>query len=141
MDLIDIDDKGHQLERKAGEAFRAMNAQARSDLGIDLPVNVATRIRKRQEELYAAWEAAGKDPAHPVAKPGESEHDEENGAHAVDINQASDARILPWLCRRGPSFGFYATASCEKHHWAWYAVRPPWGRWLRHIANLRSWTG
>jgi LAS superfamily LD-carboxypeptidase LdcB len=141
VNLVPIDDKGHKLEEKAAAAFRAMNAAAWAELHLELPVNVAARSRKRQEELYAAWEKGGKDPAHPVAKPGESEHDEENGAHAVDINQASDARILPWLCRRAPSFGFYATASREKHHWAWYAKRPPLHLYVRHLSNLRSWSG
>jgi len=110
------------------------------DLGINLIdlVNVSTRSAKRQKELYDAWIAAGKPAATPVAKPGTSEHDEEN-ANALDINQSSDARVLPWLCKNGPTFGFFATARGEKWHWAWYGERPPLTRWVRHVANLKRW--
>lgn len=139
MPLLPIDSQGHQLEEQAAHAFLAMNAAAKADLGIDLPVNVAARSRKRQQELYDAWVAAGSPAAHPVAKPSESEHDEENGAHAVDINQSSDPRILPWLCKNAPRFGFFATARHEKHHWAHYVGKPPTNRYIRHLANLRDW--
>lgn len=147
MQLVDIGN-GHQLNEKAAPAFLAMNAAIVAELGIPLHVNVSTRTETRQGELYAAyvvalkkWENEGSDPAKcpaPVAKPGLSEHDEKN-ANAVDVNQASDARILPWLCKNGPRFGFYATASHEKWHWAWYDGRPPLTRYIRHLANLKSW--
>lgn len=133
--------RGHKLEEKAANAFLAMCESAKADLGINLTdfVNVSVRSTKRQKELYDAWVAAGKPAATPVAEPnGKGEH-AENNANALDINQASDARILPYLCKRGPTFGFYATASNEKHHWAWYAKRPPLTRWIRHLANLKRW--
>ncbi len=137
MELVDIG-HGHKLNEKAAPAFLAMQASAAKE-GIALPVNVSVRPRKRQQELYDAWIAAGSPPATPVAKPnGSSEHDESN-ANGLDINQASDARILPWLCRHGPDFGFYATARGEKWHWAHYSGHPPAARYIRHLLNLKAW--
>ncbi len=137
MQLVDIGN-GHKLNEQAGRAFLAMDAAIFAELGIHLPVNVSTRSLTRQKQLYAKWVAAGKPAANPVAKPGTSEHDE-NTAVAVDINQSSDKRILPWLCKNGPTYGFYFTASNERHHVAWYAKRPPLTRWIRHVANLKKW--
>lgn len=137
MGLKSIGQGKHALTEKAADAFLLMQADAAKE-GIALPVNVSVRSTKRQKELYDAWVAAGKPAATPVAKPGTSEHDEEN-ANALDINQASDARILPWLCKNGPTYGFFATAGNERHHWAWYQKRPPITRWVRHLANLRRW--
>lgn len=137
MQFVDIGN-GHKLSEQAGRAFLAMDAAIFAELGIRLPVNVSTRSLTRQKQLYAKWVAAGKPAASPVAKVGTSEHDE-NTAVAVDINQSSDKRILPWLCKNGPTFGFFATASNEKHHWAWYDKRPPLTRWVRHLANLKKW--
>jgi len=132
--------RGHHLNERAEPSFALMADAFKRDLGINLIdlVNVSTRSAKRQKELYDAWIAAGKPAATPVAKPGTSEHDEEN-ANALDINQSSDARVLPWLCKNGPTFGFFATARGEKWHWAWYGERPPLTRWVRHVANLKRW--
>lgn len=133
--------RGHYLNESAADAFLAMDAAAKAELGINLIdlVNVSTRSFTRQKQLYAKWVAAGKPAANPVAVSGTSEHDEGN-ANALDINQASDARILPWLCKNGPTYGFYATASNEKHHWAHYDGHPkPVQRYIRHVNNLKAW--
>ena len=130
---------GHRLNERAADAFLKMDAAAKAELGISLPVNVSTRSLTRQKQLYAKWVAAGKPAANPVAVPGTSEHDEGN-ANALDINQASDARILPWLCKNGPTYGFYFTASNERHHVAWYDGHPkPVQRYIRHVNNLKAW--
>jgi LAS superfamily LD-carboxypeptidase LdcB len=137
MDYLDIGN-GHKLATPAGRAFLAMDAAIFAELGLHLPVNVSTRSLTRQKQLYAKWVAAGKPAANPVAVPGTSEHDE-NNAVAVDINQSSDARILPWLCKNGPTFGFFATAKNEKWHWAHYLGKPPTSRYIRHVNNLKAW--
>lgn len=144
--LVDVDNKGHQLEEKAAVAFLAMYKAAVAD-GVNLVINSATRDTKKQQALYAAyvarrknWDDSGSNPASkptPVAKPGTSEH-EEPRAIAVDIN-VTNARALSWLMQHGPTHGFYATASGERWHWAFYGAEIPARLLERHRANLANW--
>lgn len=139
---------GHWLNESAADAFLAMCASAIAD-GINIHVNVSVRPASRQKTLFAQyvkdlarWAREGSVPADkptPVARPGQSEHDEEK-ANAVDIAQASDPRILPWMLKHGPSFGFYATARGEKWHWGHYRAPAPKRFLERHAANAAEWS-
>lgn len=144
--LVDVDNKGHQLEEKAAVAFLAMYKAAVAD-GVNLVVNSATRDSTKQTKLYADyvvklknWEGLGSNPASkpmPVAKPGTSEHEIGN---AVDINQASSPNVLPWLIQHARTFGFYATALNERWHWAYYNYSPPTKLLERHEMNVKRWS-
>jgi LAS superfamily LD-carboxypeptidase LdcB len=144
--LVDIDDKGHQLEESAGKAFLEMKAAAVA-AGFDVVVNSATRDQEKQKELFcsyikamSAWMKAGskaEDKPKPVAAPGKSEH--EFGI-ACDLN-VKDPNFFRWLKTNSTSFGFWFTASREPWHIAHYPDGPPTHLRERHLSNLRSWSG
>lgn len=144
--LVDVDNKGHQLEEKAAVAFLAMYKAAVAD-GVNLVVNSATRDSTKQAKLYADyvvklknWESLGSNPANkpmPVARPATSEH-EEPRAIAVDIN-VTNARTLNWLMEHSTQYGFYFTATGERWHVAYYGDTIPARLLERHRTNLANW--
>ncbi len=146
MNLVPIDDKGHQLEEKAAAAWLKLKAEAEA-AGFVVEVNSATRDPEKQKGLYcsyikamAAWMKAGS-PAEskpkPVAKPGTSEH-ETGKALDLDVKNPSFFR---WLKLNSTTHGFWFTASREMWHICFYPDGPPTHLRERHLSNLRNWSG
>lgn len=147
VELIEIDDHGHELETRAATAWKQMRLAAALD-GVRLEVRTAYRDRKFQEELrkryeayqtylrdVAAWQtgggqAGGKpepkkvDWAALAAKPGSSEHEV---GRAVDIERhVADpdlaAAIDTWLNAHAATHGWARDVDSEQWHYAWWAA-------------------
>lgn len=110
-----IDYAGVKMIPQVAWAYYHM-ASAAAQAGLTLKVNSGWRSLEDQARLWAEGEA-GK--GAKASKPGHSNH---QMGWALDINQAHDARVLPWLRANARSYDFYETVSGEPWHWEW---RPP----------------
>lgn len=143
MSFTDVG-QGFKLAEKAAEAWGRMVSAAAAK-GIYFTINSAYRDPEKQKQLFqgyvkklAAWEKSGRKTPKPspVAAPGKSEH--EKGT-AVDIAVEGRPIIFQWLTTNATKYGFYATASGERWHWAFYSPAPPANLLKRHNDNLASW--
>lgn len=136
---------GHKLNPEAADAWLKLEAEAVA-LGFVVVVRSSTRDSQLQKELFSAyikmmarWMRNGSLPEQkpkPVAKPGQSEH-EEPRACAVDVD-VSEPKFRQWLLRNSTTYGFYFTALGERWHLAHYADGPPTHLRERHLSNLKN---
>lgn len=141
VELIEIDEAGHELEVAAAAAWHRMRDDA-AKAGVKLDAKTAYRdavyqrtLRERWERYrayetaLAAWKAGGKvgDPpaevehASPAARPGRSTHEV---GESVDIDRqikkpAETARIDAWLKANAKRFGWVNDVRSEPWHWTY----------------------
>ena len=135
VELIEIDDNGHELEIGAAQAWHRMRLDAEAD-GIKLEARTAFRDRAYQQDLrdrweryriykrkLEAWEAGGKTGLEPenvpyaplAARPGTSAHEVGDAVDVKDCNESTDANYL-WLKRNAKKFGWAHTVKSELWH-------------------------
>lgn len=115
LELLVIDDRGHQLRVDAARAFIEMRARAAAE-GVLLVVNSAFRSMASQETLYEMWLTGT---GNLAAKPGWSNH---QGGIAVDIESANGTNAaFAWLTRNAAAWGFHRTVPSEPWHWEFSA--------------------
>lgn len=149
IDLITVDDKGHELDAEAAHAWRRMVFAASLD-GIDLRINTAFRSRQYQQSLrdaydrwetyqrdLRAWEDGGRVGNGPTkvphaalaAKPGYSLHEI---GRAVDVLRAEgddpktarpDSPVDLWLEAHAAEYGFYRDVPGESWHFSYHGRR------------------
>jgi LAS superfamily LD-carboxypeptidase LdcB len=145
VELIGIDDSGHELEIGAAQAWHRLRIAAEAD-GLKLRARTAFRSREFQADLRAryeryseyrqrleAWEAGGKAGPEPAkvpfaalaAKPGRSAHEVGN---AVDVDGAKLvesstgpvlSKIAEWIRANAKKHGWLLTVKSEPWHIEW----------------------
>ena len=117
VDLVEIVDNGHEIERltlSAVEPYFAMVAAAKAS---DVTVAINSGFRSYPEQKFL-WEGFNKGLRgfNTAAKPGYSNH--QNGI-ALDIAVVGGAGnpTYDWLVVNATSFGFLRTVSGEPWHW------------------------
>ena len=136
VELIEIDDDGHELELGAAQSWHRMRLAAEAD-GIKLEANTAFRDRAYQKDLRERWEKysiykrkletweangmVGVEPekmprASPAARPGSSTHEVGNSVDVRDCNEETDANYI-WMNRNAKKFGWVNDVKSEIWHW------------------------
>lgn len=139
LELIEIDDQGHELDIGAASAWHRMRDEA-AKAGIKLEANTAFRDRAYQQSLRDKWERysiykrkldeweaggkSGEPPAEaphasPASRPGASTHEI---GESVDIDRRikkpeETAKIDAWLKTNAKRFGWVNDVKSEPWHW------------------------
>lgn len=80
---------GARANQEFGRSITSAEARRIAE-GAGMQVNSADRTNARQQQLYDAWIAGGRDPNRPVARPGTSAHERGN---AIDIQRVAGLTV------------------------------------------------
>lgn len=112
VELVQVDDQGHLLEKTAARQFTLMRAHAARD-GVSLIVESAFRTMEQQTLLWTAYVAGER--VDVAAAPGYSNH--QSGID-VDLTTARGTNAAyRWMQKNAHLYGFKETVAGEPWHW------------------------